>query len=111
MDALLPPMMKLGLANILISLLTFEISKLTSERIPERYCDPQSSILQLCNYSSYCPLILILVSVANGCRIYCLAICFTVTFILQITNYSIQLTGGMGMIKPHLNVSGTLFLI
>ncbi|XP_027926133.1 protein saal1 isoform X2 [Vigna unguiculata] len=37
MDALLPPMMKLGLANILISLLTFEISKLTSERIPERY--------------------------------------------------------------------------
>ncbi|RDX97919.1 hypothetical protein CR513_19238, partial [Mucuna pruriens] len=36
-DALLPPMMKLGLANILISLLTFEISKLMSERIPERY--------------------------------------------------------------------------
>ncbi|KAK8469657.1 hypothetical protein PHAVU_005G128700 [Phaseolus vulgaris] len=37
MEALLLPMMKLGLANILISLLTFEISKLTSERIPERY--------------------------------------------------------------------------
>ncbi|KHN21471.1 Protein saal1 [Glycine soja] len=36
-DALLPPMMKLGLANILISLLTFEISKLMTERIPERY--------------------------------------------------------------------------
>jgi len=35
-EALLLPMMKLGLANILISLLTFEISKLTSERIPER---------------------------------------------------------------------------
>ncbi|XP_057457120.1 uncharacterized protein LOC130748051 [Lotus japonicus] len=36
-DALLPPLMKLGLASILINLLTFEISKLTSERIPERY--------------------------------------------------------------------------
>ncbi|KAG4972225.1 hypothetical protein JHK85_038646 [Glycine max] len=36
-DAILPPMMKLGLANILISLLTFEISKLMTERIPERY--------------------------------------------------------------------------
>ncbi|CAK8535326.1 unnamed protein product [Lathyrus sativus] len=36
-DDLLPPMMKLGLANILINLLTFEISKLTSDRIPERY--------------------------------------------------------------------------
>ncbi|RZB76435.1 hypothetical protein D0Y65_034760 [Glycine soja] len=34
-DALLPPMMKLGLANILISLLTFEISKLMTERIPK----------------------------------------------------------------------------
>ncbi|TKY48599.1 saal1 protein [Spatholobus suberectus] len=36
-DALLPPMMKLGLANILTSLLTFETSKLMTERIPERY--------------------------------------------------------------------------
>ncbi|KAJ1388962.1 Armadillo-type fold [Sesbania bispinosa] len=36
-DALLPPMMQLGLASILISLLTFEISKLKCERIPERY--------------------------------------------------------------------------
>ncbi|XP_025980495.1 uncharacterized protein [Glycine max] len=34
-DALLPPMMKLGLANILISLLTFEIRKLMTERIPK----------------------------------------------------------------------------
>ncbi|KAI5412348.1 hypothetical protein KIW84_057141 [Lathyrus oleraceus] len=34
-DDLLPPMMKLGLANILINLLTFEISKLASDRIPE----------------------------------------------------------------------------
>lgn len=36
-DALLPPMMRLGLANILISLLTLETSKLMTERIPERY--------------------------------------------------------------------------
>ncbi|XP_029129860.1 protein saal1 isoform X2 [Cajanus cajan] len=36
-DALLPPMMELGLANILISLLSFEISKLMTQRIPERY--------------------------------------------------------------------------
>ncbi|XP_027341639.1 protein saal1 isoform X2 [Abrus precatorius] len=36
-DVLLPPMMKLGFTNILISLLTFEISKLKNERIPERY--------------------------------------------------------------------------
>ncbi|KAL2331974.1 hypothetical protein Fmac_019555 [Flemingia macrophylla] len=36
-DALLPPMMELGLANILISLLSIEISKLMTERIPERY--------------------------------------------------------------------------
>ncbi|KAK7272197.1 hypothetical protein RJT34_28649 [Clitoria ternatea] len=41
-DILIPPMMKLGLANILINLLTFEISKLLDERIPERY-----SILEL----------------------------------------------------------------
>ncbi|KAK7261268.1 hypothetical protein RIF29_27577 [Crotalaria pallida] len=41
-DTLLPPMMKLGLGSILISLLNFETSKLTSERIPERY-----SILEL----------------------------------------------------------------
>ncbi|XP_061345407.1 uncharacterized protein LOC133291199 isoform X2 [Gastrolobium bilobum] len=37
LDALLPPMMELGLASILISLLTFEMSKLKNERIPERY--------------------------------------------------------------------------
>ncbi|KAF1882700.1 hypothetical protein Lal_00002880 [Lupinus albus] len=36
-DALLPPMMKLGLTNTLISLLSFEMSKLMSERISERY--------------------------------------------------------------------------
>ncbi|KAK7324892.1 hypothetical protein VNO77_28812 [Canavalia gladiata] len=36
-DALLPHMMKLGLANILISLLTFEMGKLMNERLPERY--------------------------------------------------------------------------
>ncbi|KAJ7947916.1 Protein saal1 [Quillaja saponaria] len=36
-DALLPPLMKLGLASLLISLLSFEMSKLMSERIPERY--------------------------------------------------------------------------
>jgi hypothetical protein len=34
---LLPPLMKLGLPSLLINLLTFEMSKLTSERIPERY--------------------------------------------------------------------------
>lgn len=38
LDELLPPMLKLGLASILINLLTFEISKLKSdERMPERY--------------------------------------------------------------------------
>ncbi|KAK2424127.1 hypothetical protein QL285_034520 [Trifolium repens] len=37
LDDLLPPMMKLGLASILINLLTFEISKLKNDRIPERY--------------------------------------------------------------------------
>ncbi|KAK7402095.1 hypothetical protein VNO78_14086 [Psophocarpus tetragonolobus] len=36
-SALLPPMMKHGLANILINLLSFEISKLMTERMPERY--------------------------------------------------------------------------
>ncbi|MED6132918.1 hypothetical protein PIB30_023323 [Stylosanthes scabra] len=36
-DALLPPIMKLGLPSILINLLAFEMSKLMSERIPERY--------------------------------------------------------------------------
>ncbi|KAL5081852.1 hypothetical protein RYX36_010273 [Vicia faba] len=36
-EDLLPPMMKLGLTSILINLLTFEISKLTSDRMPERY--------------------------------------------------------------------------
>ncbi|KAK9279560.1 hypothetical protein L1049_013239 [Liquidambar formosana] len=34
---LLPPLMKLGLPSLLINLLAFEMSKLTSERIPERY--------------------------------------------------------------------------
>ncbi|XP_062170911.1 uncharacterized protein LOC133876670 [Alnus glutinosa] len=34
---LLPPLMKLGLPNLLINLLTFEMSKLMSERTPERY--------------------------------------------------------------------------
>ncbi|KAG6678968.1 hypothetical protein I3842_14G107900 [Carya illinoinensis] len=34
---LLPPLMKLSLPSILINLLTFEMGKLTSERIPERY--------------------------------------------------------------------------
>ncbi|KAF7823301.1 Protein saal1 [Senna tora] len=41
-DVLLPPMMKLGLASLLISLLASEMNKVTSERIPERY-----SILEL----------------------------------------------------------------
>ncbi|XP_057729011.1 uncharacterized protein LOC130944625 isoform X2 [Arachis stenosperma] len=36
-DALLPPIMKLGLTSILINLLAFEMSKLMNERIPERY--------------------------------------------------------------------------
>ncbi|CAN6692247.1 unnamed protein product [Malus baccata var. baccata] len=34
---LLPPLMKLGLASLLINLLDFEMSKLMSEREPERY--------------------------------------------------------------------------
>ncbi|KAB2606602.1 hypothetical protein D8674_006319 [Pyrus ussuriensis x Pyrus communis] len=34
---LLPPLMKLGVASLLISLLDFEMSKLMSEREPERY--------------------------------------------------------------------------
>ncbi|XP_045801783.1 uncharacterized protein LOC123898609 isoform X2 [Trifolium pratense] len=37
LDDLLPSMMKLGLASILINLLTFEISKLKNDRTPERY--------------------------------------------------------------------------
>ncbi|KAI4334301.1 hypothetical protein L6164_019011 [Bauhinia variegata] len=36
-DALLPPMMRLGLASLLINQLDSEVSKLMSERIPERY--------------------------------------------------------------------------
>ncbi|XP_028756837.1 uncharacterized protein LOC114716065 isoform X1 [Neltuma alba] len=36
-DTLLPPMVKLGLTSLLISLLDFEVSKLMSERMPERY--------------------------------------------------------------------------
>lgn len=36
-NVLLPPLMKLGLPSLLINLFTFEMSKLTSERIPERY--------------------------------------------------------------------------
>ncbi|KAL1298715.1 hypothetical protein HN51_043019 [Arachis hypogaea] len=36
-DALVPPIMKLGLTSILINLLAFEMSKLMNERIPERY--------------------------------------------------------------------------
>ncbi|PPD85401.1 hypothetical protein GOBAR_DD17668 [Gossypium barbadense] len=34
---LLSPLMKLGLASVLVNLLTFEMSKLTNDRIPERY--------------------------------------------------------------------------
>ncbi|XP_022730759.1 protein saal1 isoform X2 [Durio zibethinus] len=34
---LLLPLMKLGLANVLVNLLAFEMSKLTNDRIPERY--------------------------------------------------------------------------
>ncbi|KAK3205831.1 hypothetical protein Dsin_019877 [Dipteronia sinensis] len=34
---LLPPLMELGLSSRLVNLLTFEMNKLTSERIPERY--------------------------------------------------------------------------
>ncbi|XVF19802.1 hypothetical protein REPUB_Repub11eG0142400 [Reevesia pubescens] len=34
---LLSPLMKLGLANVVVNLLAFEMSKLTNERIPERY--------------------------------------------------------------------------
>ncbi|XP_007015994.2 PREDICTED: protein saal1 [Theobroma cacao] len=34
---LLLPLMKLGLATVLVNLLAFEMSKLTNERIPERY--------------------------------------------------------------------------
>ncbi|XP_027084511.2 uncharacterized protein [Coffea arabica] len=34
---LLPPLMKLGLPNLLINLFAFEMSKLTEERMPERY--------------------------------------------------------------------------
>ncbi|CAJ2660102.1 unnamed protein product [Trifolium pratense] len=37
LDDLLPSMMKLGLASILINLLTFEITKLKNDRTPERY--------------------------------------------------------------------------
>jgi hypothetical protein len=34
---LIPPLMNLGLTSLLINLLSFEMSKLTKERIPERY--------------------------------------------------------------------------
>ncbi|XWS73983.1 hypothetical protein CRYUN_Cryun02cG0176400 [Craigia yunnanensis] len=34
---LLSPLMKIGLVNVLVNLLSFEMSKLTNERIPERY--------------------------------------------------------------------------
>ncbi|CAE6115387.1 unnamed protein product [Arabidopsis arenosa] len=34
---LIPPLMTLGLTSLLINLLSFEMSKLTKERIPERY--------------------------------------------------------------------------
>ncbi|ESQ42243.1 hypothetical protein EUTSA_v10013199mg [Eutrema salsugineum] len=34
---LIPPLMALGLASLLINLLSFEMSKMTRERIPERY--------------------------------------------------------------------------
>ncbi|KAK2643508.1 hypothetical protein Ddye_025271 [Dipteronia dyeriana] len=34
---LLPPLMELGLSSLLVNLLTFEMNKLTSERIPESY--------------------------------------------------------------------------
>lgn len=37
LHVLLPPLMKLGLPSLLVNLLTFEMSKLMSERIPERY--------------------------------------------------------------------------
>ncbi|OMO90303.1 Armadillo-like helical [Corchorus olitorius] len=39
---LLSPLMKLGLANVLLNLLAFEMSKLMKERIPERYPTPAS---------------------------------------------------------------------
>ncbi|KAF5931102.1 hypothetical protein HYC85_031975 [Camellia sinensis] len=35
---LLPSLMQLGLPSLLINLLTFETSKLSGERVPERYC-------------------------------------------------------------------------
>ena len=34
---LLSPLMKIGLVNVLVNLLAFEMSKLTNEKIPERY--------------------------------------------------------------------------
>lgn len=34
---LLPPLMKLGLSEILINLLATEVARLTGERMPERY--------------------------------------------------------------------------
>lgn len=45
---LLLPLMKLGLATVLVNLLAFEMSKLTNERIPERYNSlPASKGLEL----------------------------------------------------------------
>lgn len=37
LHVLLPPLMKLGLPSLLVNLLTFEMSKLMNERIPDRY--------------------------------------------------------------------------
>ncbi|KAH1222263.1 Protein saal1 [Glycine max] len=48
-DALLPPMMKLGLANILISLLTFEIRKLMTERIPKAHSVMDDHSQEICS--------------------------------------------------------------
>lgn len=44
---LLPPLMKLGLASLLINLLDFEMSQLLSERVPERCVDTPSAVKEL----------------------------------------------------------------
>lgn len=44
---LLPPLMKLGLASLLINLLDFEMRQLLSERVPERCVDTPSAVKEL----------------------------------------------------------------
>lgn len=52
---LLPPLMKLGVASLLINLLDFEMSKLMSEREPERFVDnPSAAEVSLYMYHVPC---------------------------------------------------------